>query len=601
MNNTTLWTFDTEDAVKSSPVVDGGRVYVGTMGGDVLCLDAYTGRKVWSYETGGPVESSPAIVDNMVYIGSDDAFVYCLDALDGSLIWRAETGGEIKSSPVVHEGRVFLGSNDFLVYALDADDGGEEWTFETGGYVYSSPSAFGDAVYFGSCDGNVYAVNATTGEKVWNYTADFCPASPAITEDLVIFGAYDGLLHYLDRTDGREVHSVPLRFAEIYSSAGLFTYDFGDEHDLPMVFVATTGGKMVGIGPDGEEFWNRSHAAGITSSPMVVTGVEEPYDPFIVYGDEGGRLHGIEVHNPYVLRPEYVHDYVEWHVQLGTSIQSSPFMWHDRTYVGVETEEGGRVVCLGSAPSESEVFVEVFHGYPREGRVAITFIVHNLEPDRITVEFEGEVREPVEGISHAPWEDKFPPPIGDANVVYSANFTATPPEGLKPFVIRLYVDDELVHTHAGQIMCLVEGWAEVVLLVGTPTDGQVVEEGSILVASGTVSSNYTIQSLMVIWDHEWENRINITIQPNWTIALETAHLERGTHFLFFSAGDAYRGDDVTLIVHIGEPGPINGNTDGDKNTEVGTWDIVALIVLAVILVALFRTKPPRVSEKASGQ
>ena len=340
-NNTTLWSYDTTDPVKSSPIVHEGKVYVGTMGGEVLCLDAFTGQRVWTYTTEGPVESSSAVIEDRVYIGSDDTYLYCLDATDGSLLWKTATGGEIKSSPLVRGGQVYVGSNDFKVYCFDAIEGEDQWIFETGGYVYSSPSLWDDTLYFGSCDGKMYAVNASKGNLVWNYTADFCPASPAITEEYVIFGAYDGLLHYLNRTDGKQVHSVPVLFAEIYSSAGLFTWG-ESAYDLPFVFVATTAGKMVGIGPDGKEFWNRTHGSGITSSPLIVTEVEEPYDPFIVYGDEGGRLHGIEIYNPYATRPLYVHNYVEWHIKLGSSIQSSPFVWHKRVYVGVETELNAR-------------------------------------------------------------------------------------------------------------------------------------------------------------------------------------------------------------------------------------------------------------------
>ncbi len=605
MNNTTLWTYDTEDPIKSSPVVHDGRVYVGTMGGYVLCLDAFTGQVVWTYETDGPVESSPAVQDGRVYAGSDDTFIYCLDSMFGTLIWRTATDGEIKSSPVVIDGHVYVGSNDFSVHCMDALDGGSVWEFKTGGYVYSSPAFREGFVYFGSCDGNVYAVNATSGELFWNYTADFCPASPAVTEDLVIFGAYDGLLHYIERSTGEQVHTVPARFTEIYSSAGLFTYEYEEEYDLPMVFVATTGGKMIGMGPDGEEFWNASHASAITSSPLVVTEVEEPYDPFIVYGDEGGTLHGIEIHNPYQTnRYAYIHQYVEWHIKLGSSIQSSPFLWHNRTYVGVETGEGGRVVCIGSINEESEVYIEMWNTNLKEGEVRINFEVHNLEPDNVTVEFEGLEKEANRAYL-TPWENPWNPPepepypFANRREGYGTTFPATPPEGMKPFIIRLYVDNTVVLTYVGQVMCLVKGWAEVLLTVEEPKDQDIIEEGTILVASGTVSSNYTIRNMRAEWDFNG-NRINITIQPNWTIALETADLERGTHLLYFRASDNYRSDSWVIVVHIGEPGRINGEgMNGDRSAEVGAGDIVAVLVLIVIFVYLLRTKPPRVSEDPS--
>ena len=43
------WTFKTGGEVKSSPVIGGGRVFVGSADGAVYCLDLATGRKVWEY------------------------------------------------------------------------------------------------------------------------------------------------------------------------------------------------------------------------------------------------------------------------------------------------------------------------------------------------------------------------------------------------------------------------------------------------------------------------------------------------------------------------------------------------------------------------
>ncbi len=584
VNNTTLWDYETDDPVKSSPVVSERRVYVGTMGGEILCLDAFTGQRVWSYRVQGGVESSPAVWEGKVYVGSDDTYVYCLNASDGSLVWSTETRGEIKSSPAVRDGLVYVGSNDFSVHCFDAHDGDEVWTFATGGYVYSSPALFGDTAYFGSCDGEMYAVNATTGALVWNFTADFCPASPAIYEDLVIFGAYDGLVHYLNRTTGREVHKVPLYFAEIYSSAGLFVWRMLGQ-PYPWVFIATTDGKMVGIGPWGEELWNISHPAGITSSPVIAKDPNEIYDPILVYGDEGGTLHCIEIYNSWILRSFFYYEPIEWHVKLGSSIQSTPFVWHRKVYVGVETEDGGgRVVCIGAIDNTTEPYVEVLRTSQTEGEVNINFIVHNLLHDRATVEFEGEVKEAFAVPVGPTMPPQTPPPP-----TYLSNFNATPPEGLEPFTIRLYSGDALVLTHRGEVMNLVEGWDEVVLKVRHPGDGERVTEG-ILVASGTVSSNYTIQRIYAEWDESGE-RINCSLDPNWTVALETSELEDGRHSLTFVAYDGFRFDSVTIHVLIGE----------EETPEVVLAEVGILLILIVVLVVLFRTKPPRVSEKASDQ
>jgi hypothetical protein len=440
----------------------------------------------------------------------------------------------------------------------------------------------------------VYAVNATTGEKVWNYTADFCPASPAITEDLVIFGAYDGLLHYLNRSDGKQVHTVPVQFAEIYSSAGLFTYEYEQDYDLPMVFVATTGGKMLGIGPDGKEFWNATHEAGITSSPLVVTEVEEPYDPFIVYGDEGGRLHGVEIHNPYqVFHYTYVHSYVEWHVKLGSSIQSSPFLWHERVYVGVETADGGgRVVCLGGDIRDDEVVMtigqpgSIFGIVGEGGTVEVHVTTYNFSPDRIDVTFDGTVRPASRNWSIEPYD-----PRAD---VWTVEFPATVPEGRRLVIARAYEDDVEVLVAVGEVMSLVEGWDSVDVTIDHPADGEVVTE-PILVASGQASSNYTIWWVKYYFDEaDFFSWRDCTGTENWTAAIETDRLDEGWHDLTIVANDYYRTGRLVVRIHIGEL------DDEEEEERIEPVEVILLIILIVVLVVLFRTKPPRVSEKASG-
>ncbi|MCD6391946.1 MAG: PQQ-binding-like beta-propeller repeat protein, partial [Planctomycetes bacterium] len=58
-----VWKFKTPDAVMSSPVIDGGVVYVGSDDGSVYAIDAKSGKKVWSYQTEDAIEAPPTVVD----------------------------------------------------------------------------------------------------------------------------------------------------------------------------------------------------------------------------------------------------------------------------------------------------------------------------------------------------------------------------------------------------------------------------------------------------------------------------------------------------------------------------------------------------------
>jgi outer membrane protein assembly factor BamB len=157
------WAAGTGGAVRSSPAVANGVVYVGSDDERVYALNATTGAVEWATGTGllgnpgGVVRSSPAVANGVVYVGSDDDNVYALNATTGAVEWATRTGGAVRSSPAVANGVVYVGSDDEKVYALNATTGAVEWSTSSGGAVRSSPAVANGAIYVGSDDNKVYA------------------------------------------------------------------------------------------------------------------------------------------------------------------------------------------------------------------------------------------------------------------------------------------------------------------------------------------------------------------------------------------------------------------------------------------------------------
>jgi len=60
----------------------------------------------WTFQTGGAVRSSPVVVDGVVYVGSCDGHVYAIDAKSGKEKWKYDTGGRVSGSAAVVEGVV---------------------------------------------------------------------------------------------------------------------------------------------------------------------------------------------------------------------------------------------------------------------------------------------------------------------------------------------------------------------------------------------------------------------------------------------------------------------------------------------------------------
>jgi len=229
------WTFQTPEAIVSSPTVSNGIVYVGSSDNFLYAVDAGTGKLKWRFDAHGNVGSSPAVSGGAVFAVSLDGNLYAVGAETGSLKWAFATQGERRhsapgvdyaapstemmpdpwdlflSSPTVRDGLVYFGSGDGDIYAVDATTGKLRWKFETGGVVHSSPAVDGGLVYAGSFDAYFYALDAATGSLAWKFkTGDDAqghlmtgiPGSATVADGLVIFGCRDGNVYALDGKTG---------------------------------------------------------------------------------------------------------------------------------------------------------------------------------------------------------------------------------------------------------------------------------------------------------------------------------------------------------------------------------------------------------------
>jgi len=305
-----LWSYATGGAIVSSPVVQDGRVYVGSDDGGLYCLDLRTGEKLWVFQTELLIEAPPFVHDGTVYVGSHDFWFYAVDAKTGDLRWRVEANEKIVGGATVvgaSDGGslIVFGSHDALLYAVDAENGEIVWTFETADRVNATPAVHGNSVIFGGCDTGVYvvdgasgdalskvmlggechiaasaavkdgrvylghhanefiAIDLATGEVVWGYPnarfGFFSP--PAVTEESVFFGGRDSSLHRVDRATGAGVWTFKTRRK----------IDAGPVVAGDKVVVGSGDGRLYVVSrATGEEVWSTDIGKSIFSSPAVV-------------------------------------------------------------------------------------------------------------------------------------------------------------------------------------------------------------------------------------------------------------------------------------------------------------------------------------------
>ena len=200
----------------TGPVYHEGKVFLADVDGNLLALDAATGKRVWDRRLPGHLESSPMAVGGTLYLGTDAAKILAVRASDGKVLWQFSAPGAIKASPSFHRGRIFVADYESGVFCLDAGSGKPIWRTNTSkvppfgeGGFYSSPAIAFGRVYAGRDDGTVYAFDARTGKVDWAFqTHNFLYGSPAVarvpgTPPTVYIGSYDEHLYALDARNGR--------------------------------------------------------------------------------------------------------------------------------------------------------------------------------------------------------------------------------------------------------------------------------------------------------------------------------------------------------------------------------------------------------------
>lgn len=258
--------------LKSPPVIDNNKIYIGNDNGHQYCYDLSTGDLLWKYESTSPqlkgTVSQAQIVSGKVYWTSYDGTVRCADAETGQHYWAAKPDRNLHSSPCidVKNNRLFIGtefnklgqgygegdivalnlttgvelwrfptlnmvpgtplyvpscntvwapSNDFFVYALDADTGHLKEKIPTKGEVKGKPvfDPATNTVIFISNYGYAYGIDAETNTVKWQrkIAASVTHNFPYIENSIVYFSTDGGFVVAVSADDGSVVWITQLR------------------------------------------------------------------------------------------------------------------------------------------------------------------------------------------------------------------------------------------------------------------------------------------------------------------------------------------------------------------------------------------------------
>jgi quinohemoprotein ethanol dehydrogenase len=298
------------DVVNRGVAAWKGKVFVGTLDGRLIALDAATGKPVWETLTIDPkvrytITGAPRVVKGKVIIGNGGAemgvrgYVSAYEAETGKLVWRFYTVPGDPSKPF---------ESPFLEKAAKTWSG-EWWKNGGGGTVWDSmaydPQL--DLLYIGTGNADpwarkirnsrvednllassIIALRPDTGEYVWHYQEnpgdewDYDSAEQIILADLRIEGQLrqvllhapkNGFFYVLDRATGKLLSAKP--FAHVTWASGIDLQTGRPIESPEAQYEKSDKPLIISPGPGGAHTWHPasfSPDTGLVYFPVLEAG-----------------------------------------------------------------------------------------------------------------------------------------------------------------------------------------------------------------------------------------------------------------------------------------------------------------------------------------
>jgi len=252
-NGEVAWAFDrVQGGIVGGPVVQDGIVAFGTTEGRIYVRDARTGEPAPGWPENGldlsdGIWAPPVIEEGRLFIATMGGDLLAFDLASGREAWDApfEASGAIADLALVAPGRLFVPSLDKRVRLVDTATGRPIGpAFVARDWIWTRPAVADGYMYFGDFSGNVYALSIENLSERWiPYDAGKrIKAAPVVIGDTLVVATRDPEVHFIDIRNGQRLNTVPIPDAGTVR-AGLI------EHD-GMAIVATTRGRLFVADPE---------------------------------------------------------------------------------------------------------------------------------------------------------------------------------------------------------------------------------------------------------------------------------------------------------------------------------------------------------------
>ncbi len=228
--------FRTGDPIEASPIVVDGIMFLTVPVGEVLAVDAGTGDVVWRYNRSVPndvsvccgrVNRGVAVLNDRVFVGTLDGFLVALEAATGRVVWQTQVadyreGYSITAAPLAARNKVIVGvaGGEYGIRGFldgyDPTTGERAWRFHTipepgqlgadtwGGESWKTGG--GPTWLTGSFDPTLGLLYWGVGNPSPDYNGDSRPGDNLFTASVVALNVDDGTLAWHFQFTPHDLH-----------------------------------------------------------------------------------------------------------------------------------------------------------------------------------------------------------------------------------------------------------------------------------------------------------------------------------------------------------------------------------------------------------
>jgi outer membrane protein assembly factor BamB len=277
-----------------TPEVVGDNVYAANADGQLVALNAATGKQLWRIDSGKKLSGGVGAGGNVVLVGTQKGELLSFDNL-GKASWTAQLGAELLSPAAIDENVAIVRTGDGRLVAFNASDGQRKWVYNHTNPTLTLRTHQGalivrGAVFSGYSGGLIVALDMESGRVGWESVispprgateleriADVS-GLPAIDGTQICAVAYQGRVGCLEATTGKQLWA-----RDASSSAGVAVDDKN-------IYLADENGNVMALDKrTGTSVWKQDQLANRKLGTPIVRGAS------VLVGDGFGYIHALSV------------------------------------------------------------------------------------------------------------------------------------------------------------------------------------------------------------------------------------------------------------------------------------------------------------------